>query len=277
MILIADSGATKTDWGEIFEDGRSPIIFSSAALSPVHLSFEELLRLLATEVKPNLSVAPSNIFFYGTGVIDDTMQRALQQAFSGAVVATASDMLGAARALCGHNEGIVAILGTGSNSCRYDGKEIVANVRAGGYILGDEASGAYMGKMLLADYVKGLMPEHIAQALEREYGIDYPIIVKNVYKSEQPSRYLASFSRFINENISDSYCDNLVSAALEAFVCRNLIQYGAGLTLNFAGSIAVAYRPQLQKVLQKHGMSIGKITDRPIEGLIEYHRDECGK
>ena len=165
-------------------------------------------------------------------------------------------------------------MGTGSNTCFYDGKDVVKNVRAGGFILGDEASGGVLGKKLLSDFIKGLLPEEIEKEFVKRYGLDYPKIVEKVYKQPLPSRFLASFSPFINEFRSHPHINNLLRTSFEEFFTRNIYSYDyKNYDVNLVGSIAYYYEDILKDVAALKGVRIGKILQAPIEGLVEYHKN----
>lgn len=271
MILLADSGATKTDWAVVVQ-GKVPLLFSTEGLNPVFSSESDIVKVLEKEVLPQLECQPDEVHFYGSGVIDSSMADCLRSVFPKSEITCESDMMGAAKAVCGNSPGIVCILGTGSNSCFYDGEKIADNVKAGGFILGDEASGAYMGKMLLSDFVKGLVPEELEKELETKYGLDYPTIVQKVYKEPLPSRFLASFSPFILEHSSHPYIANLIKSSFDAFLQRNITHYQYGkYAVNFVGSIAFSYREYLKEAVGGRKMVPGRIIRKPIEGLIEYY------
>ena len=223
--------------------------------------------------------AVSQIRFYGAGIVSDEVAGkvcdALREVFPDAACEAASDLLAAARALCGNKPGIACILGTGSNSCFYDGEKIVSNVRAGGFILGDEASGAWFGRQLLSDFIKGLLPQNLTDELVRRYGIDYPTIVQKVYREPLPSRYLASFAPFIEQYSNHPYIKNLLRSGFEAFLLRNVAQYDyRRYPVHFTGSVAWHFRELLGRCLTAAGMRQGTIIQRPIDALTEYHRHE---
>ena len=187
----------------------------------------------------------------------------------------ASDLLGAARAVCGHKPGITAILGTGSNSCFYDGENIVRNVRSGGFILGDEGSAACLGKMFLADYLKGLVPDEVAEPFGAAFKADYMTVVENVYKKEAPSRYLGSFSPWILEWYGkNDYVTRLVQDNFRQFIERALSRYQTDkYPVGIVGSFGYACRDIFREVAQPYGISISEIIEAPIEGLLKYHKD----
>lgn len=278
MQLIADSGSTKVDWRAIAEDG-SVIEISTEGINPVFQSREQILDIFNTKLVPVLGHGVKQIFFYGAGVVSPEVCGALsgyfKEVFPESECYAASDVLAAARALCGHKPGIACILGTGSNSCMYDGKDIVKNVRAGGFILGDEASGGYLGKRLISDFIKGLLPKEIEEVFVERYGLDYMAIVQKVYRESLPSRFLASFSPFLNEFKEHPYIHNLLRSSFDEFFKRNIVHYDyQNNDVNFVGSIAYYYRPIIEESAAAQGMKVGKIIKSPIDGLVEYHKEE---
>lgn len=278
MQLIADSGSTKVDWRAIKEDG-SVIEISTEGINPVFQTREQILDIFNTKLVPVLGNGVKEIYFYGAGVVSPEVCGALsgyfKEVFPESECFAASDVLAAARALCGHKPGIACILGTGSNSCMYDGKDIVKNVRAGGFILGDEASGGYLGKRLISDFIKGLLPKEIEDVFVERYGLDYMAIVQKVYRESLPSRFLASFSPFLNEFKEHPYIHNLLRSSFDEFFKRNIIHYDyQNNEVNFVGSIAYYYRPIIEESAAAQGMKVGKIIKSPIDGLVEYHKEE---
>jgi len=202
--LIADSGSTKTDWSLVDEQGNVVMTCKTQGISPVHMQDEEVLRVLKSELI--LPEQPTEIYFYGSGVTEamkPRMKSLLQQAFPGAKVDAESDMLGAARALFGKKPGIACILGTGANSCLYDGEHIVMNTPPLGYILGDEGSGAVLGKLFLNGILKGALPTSLKNKYLAGAGLDYPAIINKVYREPLANRFLASICPFISQQISE--------------------------------------------------------------------------
>lgn len=279
MRLIADSGSTKVDWRLAGPDG-AVLSATTSGINPVFLEEEETVRLLREELLPQLGGAEvDTIFFYAAGIVSgaaaDKVCAALSQVFPGARCEAASDLLAAARALCGNKPGIACILGTGSNSCFYDGTAIVRNVPAGGYILGDEASGAWIGRQLLSDFLKGLLPANLSEELVRLHGLDYPTIVQKVYREPLANRYLASFAPFVVEHANHPYVRDLLRSGFEAFLQRNVAQYDyRRYPVHFTGSLAWRFRDLLTRSLTAAGMRPGTFLRRPIDALTEYHRYE---
>ena len=276
MQLIADSGSTKVDWRAIKDDG-SIVEISTEGINPVFITPEEIVKILSQKLLPVIGPGVKNVYFYGAGVVSPQLIAILSESFKKVFPESetfaASDVLAAARALCGHNPGIACIMGTGSNSCFYDGENIAKNVRAGGFILGDEASGGVLGKKLISDFIKGLLPAHIQAEFDKRYDLDYMKVVEKVYKQPMPSRFLASFAPFINEFIADPYMENLVNTSFDEFFKRNISQYDyKNHTVNFVGSIAFYFKDKLVAAAERNGMKVGRVLKTPIEGLVEYHK-----
>ena len=277
MRLIADSGSTKVDWRAILEDGTVKSI-STEGINPVFQTKDYIVDIFKTKLLRELGPDVKEIFFYGAGILSaelsQTLSDAFREVFPQSVCYAASDILAAARALCGREAGIACILGTGGNTSFYDGNEIVKGVKAGGFILGDEASGGVLGKKLVSDFIKGLLPKEIEEEFVKRYDLDYPKIVAKVYKEPLPSRFLASFSPFINEFRSHPHIDNLLRTSFDEFITRNIYQYDyKNYSVNLVGSVAYYYQDILKEVAEKRGVTIGKILKTPIEGLIEYHKN----
>lgn len=277
MRLIADSGSTKVDWRAILEDGTVKSI-STEGINPVFQTKDYIVDIFKTKLLPELGPNVKEIFFYGAGILSaelsQTLSDAFREVFPQSVCYAASDILAAARALCGREAGIACILGTGGNTSFYDGNEIVKGVKAGGFILGDEASGGVLGKKLVSDFIKGLLPKEIEEEFVKRYDLDYPKIVAKVYKEPLPSRFLASFSPFINEFRAHPHIDNLLRTSFDEFITRNIYQYDyKNYSVNLVGSVAYYYQDILKEVAEKRGVTIGKILKTPIEGLIEYHKN----
>ncbi len=281
MIVIADSGATKVDWRLIDKSGGVTAV-STIGLSPIFMSEDEIFNTVKSQVAEKVKEEVTDVFFYGAGVVGEEIVAKLTGCFSklfhGAQLFVESDLLAAARALCGHQSGIACILGTGSNSCYYDGETVIKNVKAGGFILGDEASGAYFGKRLLSDFVKGILPSAVEKELVKRYNLDYPSVVQRIYKQEQPSRYLASFAPFINEFRNHPHISTMIKSGFEEFLMRNVAQYEyRRFPVNFVGSIAYNFKDILEKSVSNCNMRMGVVIQSPIEGLVKYHTEsvEC--
>ncbi len=274
--LIADSGATKTDW-VLISGGEIIHRFQSKGISPVFQTGEEIAEEVKTHVLPELKELGVNaIYFYGSGCTPEnipTVRQALYESFPLDIIEVNSDLVAAAHSLCGHNPGIACILGTGSNSCEWDGEKIVNQISPLGFILGDEGSGASMGKKLVGDALKNQLSSGLKEKLLEEYELTPAIIIDRVYRKPFPSRFLASLSPFIKNNIEDNSVKSIVVDSFTDFLKRNVMQYDYMKNrVNFVGSIAWHYADILKEVAQKERLQIGKIIKSPMEGLIDYYK-----
>lgn len=276
MKLIIDSGATKADWC-LVEDGQVVRRFKTAGMN-VSVLAPEAVETIAREAAAGLDRPEvAAVYLYAAGLIDGSesalkAEEILSAAFGGATVEGASDMLAAVRAACGRSEGVCAILGTGSNSCLYDGERIVHIARSGGFILGDEGGGASLGRLFISDYIKDLVPEPLASEFGAAFEVDYMTVVRKVYKEPAPSAYLGGFAPWILEHRGHPYVDGLVEHNLTDFFERSLMRHGRpDLPAGFVGGFAAACEPQLRAVAQRCGVRISRILASPMEGLVEYH------
>ncbi|MDY6318338.1 MAG: ATPase [Prevotella sp.] len=271
MILIADSGSTKTDWAVLDEKGTEMARIRTQGMNPFHLSSEEMKGIIYEELIPFLpSGHPTAISFFGTGCTPDQiplMRKLLLETMACDNVVVGSDLLGAARALCGDREGIACILGTGANCCLYDGHEIVANIPPLGYILGDEGSGAVLGKMFLNAIFKGFLSEEIKQLYLQESHQTYADIIRKVYREPLANRYLASTAKFISAHMADyPELSTLVKDNFRGFIHRNIDRYNRkDLPLNFVGSIAYFFQSELREVSEECGYRLGRVVQSPLD------------
>ena len=276
MILIADSGSTKTDWALV--DHETVVRYNTQGINPVHQKRETVLLILHEELLPNVEAGEvESVFFYGSGVrpeMEAPMADILHEVFPKTKTVEAhSDLLGAARAMCGHNYGIASILGTGANSCLYNGERIVMNTPAMGYVLGDEGSGAALGKRLLHDLYKGVLSEEIVNGFEEETGLSLPEIIDKVYRQPMPNRFLASLSEYVHSHMADWLeLRRLVMDNFADFFRFNIAPYQRrDLPVSFVGSLAYHYQAELHEVARSLGYTVGAVTRSPIEGLVRYH------
>lgn len=276
MIIVADSGATKTAWRSVDEDGCVRAAQTSG-MNPSCLD-DEGCRAIVREAVPVLNPSGESVeavFFYGAGLVSQEaaapIAAALEMWCPFARLEFHSDLLGAARALFGDGSGVAAIIGTGSNSCLYEGGKIVSNIRPGGFILGDEGSGAALGKALLSDFVKGMLPSDIEAEFVAEYGLDYPAIVRKVYREPAASAFLASFAPFLMERISHPYVGALVEDCMESFVRRSLARYGDCRNVGVVGSLGCACEDILRRIGSGYGLEFTKFIKNPIDELVRYH------
>ena len=277
MILIADSGSTKTDWRIIDAQGNIHQA-KTVGLNPYHQSTDDIAEILHQALVPQLTVPIQQVFFYGAGcaneTINQTVAQALQRVFPSAQVQVYSDLLAAAHALCGHEPGIACILGTGANSCLYNGQVIVDNVPPLGYILGDEGSGTYLGKELLNRYLKRDMPEPLRRQFAKRYSVTTDSVLDNVYRQSQPNRYLASFAKFAFHHLKHPYIAQMVYDGFRQFLEKNVRKYEdyPRYKVHFTGSIAFYYSNVLRQVANDEGFAIQNIVESPIAGLTLYHQ-----
>ena len=278
MILIADCGSTKIDWCVVDGSEVKKQVFT-CGMNAVLLTEEEMSSHIADELVPEIAGYDiSSIYFYGAGCLSDevcgNVANALRANIPSAMdIEVATDLLAAARALCGHEAGIACILGTGSNSCYYDGWKICDNVSPLGYILGDEGSGAVLGKLLIGDVLKNQLPADLCDKFLKQYELDRLTIIRRVYKEPSANRFLASVTPFLLENIDNPAVRGLVMRSFKAFFVRNVLQYKDALSLkvNFIGSIAFYYKEVLEEVARECGLTIGTIIKSPMAGLIKFH------
>ena len=274
MMIICDSGSTKVDFRIIDNLGQVQKA-ACTGLNPLYVSNDEIVKALQEIVLPLSGKHVDSIWFYGAGVVGEAannVKLAFSQVFDCDLVYVDSDMLGAARALCSDKPGIACILGTGSNSCFYDGSRIVQNVHSGGYILGDEASGADLGKRLLKAYIKGLLPRAIQVEFDKKFGLDYAAIVQKLYREQAPSAFLGSFSPFLVEYRNHPFINSLVNDAFAEFLHVNVMQYDyRRYNVHFVGSVAYAYKEILEKCVRTSGVSMGTVLRSPIDALAKYH------
>ena len=277
MKLIAESGGTKTKWCAVSESKETKIV-STIGLNPNFVSEETIKEVLASEVLPSMdNPTVEEVWFYGAGCAGKAMERKIESAI-GSVLPSASvhvfsDLTGAARGLLGKEKGFICMIGTGSNSGYYDGRNIIANVPPLGFILGDEGSST-SGKKLLADFLRGIMPQSLADEFRNIYGAERMEFVSHVYRGVFPSRYIGGFVEFLKDHISDNYCRNLVKKSFEEFVWRNLKLYKVkGKTeMAVTGSVAWLLRDIIEEVFQENDFTISLISQGPIDGIIRYHK-----
>lgn len=278
MKIIAECGATKSDW-RLVSDGTgirqalvSGINVSTMSLDAVQDVVDAALGQLCCSAD-----AVESLHIYVAGVVTHEIELNFKQLFAerfpAAEVEIQTDLVAAARAVCGHASGVAAILGTGSNSCQWDGRKIVKKVAAGGFILGDEGSAAALGKLFLADYIKGLVPAEIAEDFASRYPSDYSSIVSSVYRSAgSPSAYLGGMAPFILEHYPHPYIQNLVDENFRSFIQRSLKQYDTDkYSVGVVGGFAYALKDIFLRIASEEGVVVSRIIKAPIEGLIEYH------
>lgn len=275
--LIADAGSTKTEWTLLGPDGAIEGHVIAEGLNALLAEKEQMAEAFAAARASLGDAAPAEVFFYGAGcatpAICEKTEEVLAATWGTEAVTAASDLLGAARALFGQEKGIACILGTGSNSCLYDGARISVNVPSLGYILGDEGSGAALGKRLVSDAFKGHLPAPVREAFLAEYGLSLADILDKVYRRRDANRFLASLVPFLHRHLWNPYVYSLVLEELSQFVRRNVAMYpGAhSLPVSFIGSIAVEFEQVLREAAASQGYRVSRIEKSPTAGLVAYH------
>lgn len=278
LYLIADSGSTKTTWC-LLSNGRKKQIHTQG-ISPYFLSGEQIESVLHQELFPTIKKNIADIdavYFYGTGLADKKNVKLLctilQQAFPNGDIHVTHDLMGAARALCGREKGVACILGTGSNSCYFDGKKIVKNNPGLGFILGDEGSGAFMGKKVIQYYLYKTFDNELKDIFDKKYQTTKDQILENVYRKPYPNRYLASFSYFLSENRGHYMIENIIEDGLNEFFFHHIYKYKESwkYPVHFTGGIAWTYRDVIEELCKSYSLESGTIIKAPIEGLIKYH------
>jgi glucosamine kinase len=279
MIIVADSGGSKIDWRFLKSDktiGQA----NSAGFNPYYQPIDHLKSIIKESLLTHITEPVTKIFFYGTGVSSEKNQQVIQAAFAEhfekAKIEIGWDLLAAARALCGQEPGIACILGTGSNSCQYDGKTIVDNVSNLGWILADEASGTYLGKQLIFDYFRKNMPETLAVQFHARFPWTREEVLEKVYQQEKPGAFLASFAKFIFQHLKEPYCYKLVYNSFSAFYENNVMKYKGykEMKVHFTGSIAFYFSDVLRQVANDKGITVKNILEGPIAGLTLYHQKD---
>lgn len=275
-ILIADSGSTKCEW-RLAGRNKSESVFTQG-LSPYFLSPDEMAMVIRNELFPQLpDTSPEAVFFYGTGnkakENAERTKKMLQSVFPHAQITVDHDLIGAARALCGKSKGIACILGTGSNSCYWDGSEIIRNSPGIGYVLGDEGSGAYLGKKIIQYLLYDIFDEELKEKFEAAYQADSAAILENVYRKPLPNRYLAAFTPFLSANRGHYMIENIIEDGLNDFFSIHLERYPGvrEYPVHFTGAIAYYFKDVVAELCEAYGFEAGTTVKAPMEGLIKYH------
>ena len=277
MILIADSGSTKTSWC-VAENGSSLQLLHTSGINPYFQSEEDIRVLLNEALFPQLEFDRKQIravYFYGAGCVFEKVEVVkgiFESLMNDAIVEVNTDLLAAARGICGRQAGIVCILGTGSNSCFYDGLHIAQNVSPLGFILGDEGGGAVLGKLLVGDLLKGMMTEELKGKFLQQYNLTPALIIDHVYRQPFPNRFLSGLSPFLAENIHEPMIYTLVLNSFKSFITRNVMKYDYETRLvHFTGSVAYYYRDILKEEASLTGICMGSVIQSPLQGLVAFH------
>lgn len=277
MILIADSGSSKTDWRLV--NGKEVSQFSCMGLNPDFVDsikvVQELNQTFNTIDKEGVSV----VYFYGSGCSSESRNKVIadgiEMVFPNSVNYIYHDLLGAARAACGKNKGVAGILGTGSNCCLFDGNQITEAFRSGGFVLSDEGGGVDIGKRVLKAFVEGRMEEELENRFLKRYKTNVDEILYNLYKKPFPNKYLASFSQFAFHNKENAFVSELIQNSFRAYFENMVVRYSdyQNIPLNLVGSIAFYYQEIIRKVALEYGVQVGTILEKPISGLTLYHTE----
>jgi len=275
-ILIADSGFTKTDWRLIKSDGSIEQA-RTLGINPYYQTVEEMREVIQA-LYDQLPEAMDQIFYYGTGCSSgtnrDKIAKILLQFYPSASVDVNHDLLAAARSLCGDEPGIACIIGTGTNSCLYDGQKITANIPSLGWAIADEGGGTYLGKMLVTDYYRKDMPQHLRLIFKETFGLTKDDFLTHVYQEPMPGRFLSTFAKFIGEHIKDPYMYQLVAKGFETFLEKNVMKYNGfeRLPVHFTGSVAYHFGTVLRAVAKEKNIYVKHISEHPIAGLTLFHQ-----
>lgn len=274
--LIADSGSTKAEWCLL--DGNKKKLFITQGLSPYFLSSEQIEYIITHELQPKMKhIVPAEVYFYGTGCSNPDnvkiVKKAIGRVFPGAKIAVDHDLMGAAKALCGNEKGVACILGTGSNSCYYNGRRIVKNSPGLGYVLGDEGSGAYLGKKVIQYYLYNTFDADLMDRFNAKFNTSNIEILDAVYKKPLPNRYLASYAVFLAENRGHFMIENIIEDGFNDFFFNHIYKYRESWTMpiHFVGSIAYGFRDVLKDMCNTYELQLGKVIRKPMDGLVKFH------
>ncbi len=278
IILIADSGSTKAEWCLL--DGKKRKTIYTQGMSPYFLDTRQIQQILATELKSKLkNVEPDEVYYYGTGCANPenvkSVKQALKKTFTKATISVDHDLMGAAKALCGSKKGVACILGTGSNSCYYNGKKIIKNSPGLGYILGDEGSGAYLGKKVVQYYLYNTFDPDLMDRFNAKYNTTNVEILDAVYKHPLPNRFLAGFVPFLIENRGHFMIENIIEDGFNDFFFNHIYKYRESwiMPIHFIGSVAFGFKDVLKDMCNAYELELGRVLKNPMDGLVKYHRE----
>lgn len=275
MILVADSGSSKTDW--MAHSPNQTISFSTQGINPYFVNAQDVVRILSK----NRDIAAyansiTEVYFFGAGCSSpdkhETISNGLSAFFPKAFISVDHDLIGSAYATCGDKKGLACILGTGSNISYYDGANVHDGKHGLGYVLGDEGSGTYFGRKVLVSYLYKTMPEDLRKDFSKDFPVDKETVISNIYQKPFPNSYLAAFSRFMIGHKTHPFIQQILKEGFQEFIDTNVKDYKAYKTLdcNFVGSIAFYYQDELRAVFAENNIKVGKILQKPIEGIFDY-------
>lgn len=275
MILVADSGSSKTDW--MAYSPEKTYSFNTQGINPYFANAQDVFRILSKH-KEMATIADQvkEVYFFGAGCLNpdkhEIVSNGLSSFFKNAFISVDHDLMGSAYATCGDKKGLACILGTGSNIAYYDGETVYSGNHGLGYILGDEGSGTYFGKKMLISYLHKTMPADLREAFDEEFKITKDIVVENIYQKPFPNSYLATFSRFMIHHKQHPFIQKTLKDGFQEFIDTNVKDYKNYKTLecNFVGSISYYYQDELRAVFAENNLKIGKTLQKPIEGIFEY-------
>ena len=279
MILVAESGSTKTQWCAIYADHIEKLN-NTSGINPLLLSSDEIEGIMRPVLAGINLKDIDSVYYFGAGcssvAIKEKIGKAIITIFQCSDIIIDTDLLAACLALAGDKPAVIGLLGTGSNSCLWNGSEIEFKVPSLGYILGDEGGGVSIGKQLVADFLKNQMPLDLRILFIEKYDVSVEIVLERVYQMQMPNRYLAGFAPFIEQNINHEYCLNMVSYQFESFIKRNILQYKnvTKFELDFCGSIAFVHQNQLKDVCRKYGLNLKRIVKEPLDDLSIYLKNK---
>ncbi len=280
FILVAESGSTKTDWALINTQTAEIKTINTIGYNPYFIDEIGIKNSLTEHLLPNIDNSIiSQIHFYGAGCSSDSKQQIVKQALNSVFTTVQNiqvnhDLLASARALLGHNKGFAAILGTGANTCIYDGNDCVHNIDSLGYLLGDEGSGSYIGRKLLRDFMRKQMPEVLPESFKNQFNLGAnDVIIKTLYDNETPNRFLASFCKFTEQHTQNKYIQQIINESFEDFFKNLVSKYPnyQNYTFNCVGSVGYSFKDNLSKIAEKYGMEVGKIIQSPMKDLAAFH------
>lgn len=275
MILVADSGSSKTDW--MVYSPEQTLAFTTQGINPYFVNANDVVKILSKNKE--LSAYANEIkevYFFGSGCSTpdkhEIISNGLSAFFTNAYISVDHDLIGSAYATCGDKKGLTCILGTGSNISYFDGENLQPTRHGLGYVLGDEGSGTYFGRKILVSYLYKTMPSDLSALFAAQFEVDKDIVIENIYRKPFPNAYLATFSRFMIANKKHPFIQKILHDGFQEFIDTNVKDYKEYKTLdcNFVGSISFYYQDELRAVFTANNIKVGKVLQKPIEGIFDY-------
>lgn len=275
MILVADSGSSKTDW--MAYSPIQPLSFHTQGINPYFVNAHDVVRILSRNRELSAIAAEvKEVYFFGSGCSTpdkhEIISNGLSAFFTNAFISVDHDLIGSAYATCGDKKGLTCILGTGSNISYFDGVNVHKGKHGLGYVLGDEGSGTFFGRKILTSYLYNTMPAELSELFAQTFEVSKDIVINNIYQKPFPNSYLATFSRFMIAHKAHPFIQQILKEGFQEFIDTNVKDYKSYKTLecNFVGSIAYYYRDELRAVFAENQLKVGKILQKPIEGIYDY-------